>query len=449
MSFPDEPSEEHKLSPGARFAERYTVESRLGEGASGTVYLARREPGDERVALKVIHRHLCGKRQIYKRFHREAAILGRLEGDHVVKLLELVEHEGLLALALEYVDGTSLEAMLAGAAPLGPDLAVHIAIEVCAALEAAHAAGVIHRDLKPANVLIEREAPPGSRRAGAPALPGRVRVVDFGLAKVVQGDQMTTSLTEQDMIFGTPEYMAPEQVRGDEQVDARCDVYALGCMLYEMAVGKPPFQRRTAMGVMTAHLTEEPAPPRAARPGGAISAGLEAVILRALAKRPEDRHASARALADALDACLTQSQVITPARGPALPAEAAISTTDLQLSRSALEHSPTIPSEAPSDPPDEPRPALASPQASASGVRDIGLARTLPVSAGARRTATTTTPPTLPSPKDPPGAGRMRRAPTPVSGPPPARWSDRWLWIVVAIVFAAIGVAIGTLFGTR
>src|SRR5262249_22009264 len=139
-----------------------------------------RSPEGDRVALKVIHRSLCGDRQIYTRFKREAAILRRLEGPFLVKPLDFIEHDGVLILALQYVEGKPLDKVLTERGPISLDEAVEITRQICAALGAAHAAGVVHRDLKPANVLIEKPAPD---RPGI-----RVRVVDFGLAKVVQGE---------------------------------------------------------------------------------------------------------------------------------------------------------------------------------------------------------------------------------------------------------------------
>ncbi|EYF03314.1 serine/threonine-protein kinase [Chondromyces apiculatus] len=403
--------------PGQRVADRYRIDAVLGEGASGVVYLAQAEgsEGGGQVALKVIHRHLCGDRQVHKRFHREAVILKRLESPNLVRLLDFVEHDGLLMMALEYVDGVSLEALLEREAPLDPGRAVEIALQIGAALSAAHGAGIVHRDLKPANVLLER-VPQGESQGESQSVPAvpRVRVVDFGLAKVVQGEQMTTGLTEQDMIFGTPEYMSPEQVRGEE-IDPRCDIYALGCILYEMSVGKPPFPRRTAMASMTAHLGEEVPLPRATRRDGAISSALEAVILRALAKRPQDRHADARALTEALVACRSGDRVV------ASPGSVTIS----DMRRSALEHSPTLPSDPPSDMPTP----LPPPRAPA------GFAETLPVDSA------------------PPG-GKPAARPAPqvhVARPPPVRkgLSDKVLWLLIAVVFAAIGIAIGTLVGQR
>ena len=186
------------LPPGALVGGRFRVESVIGEGSQSVVYQARREPGGEDVALKVIHRHLCGDPQISRRFEREASILRRLEGEHVARLLSFVEEDGLLAIALERVDGVSLEALLAERAPLALDVAIEITLQVCAALGAAHANGIVHRDLKTANVLVERPAPrrdAGSapEPLGASAAGIRVKVVDFGLSKLLQGETTTAT----------------------------------------------------------------------------------------------------------------------------------------------------------------------------------------------------------------------------------------------------------------
>ncbi len=407
------------LPPGTLIGARFRVESVIGEGSQSVVYQARREPGGSVVALKVIHRHLCGDPQISRRFEREASILRRLEGEHVARLLDFVEEDGLLAIALERVDGVSLEALLAERAPLALDVAIEITLQVCAALGAAHANGIVHRDLKTANVLVERP-PLTMEPLGASAAGIRVKVVDFGLSKVLQGEANTV-LTEQGMIFGTPEYMAPEQARGDE-VDARADLYAAGVVLYEMAVGKPPFTGRSALGTMTAHLSEAPPSPRAALPGSSITPSLEAVILRALAKSPADRFASARDLAQAIAAARDEPRVIAP-RAVSNPDEIGTSDTDLHLESASFGQAPTLRAD-----------ELAAAQGHAG-------------SAPAPRVNVNDTPPsTLPS--------RIHIAhpeildePTTVSGELPRR--TRVLWAVVAIVAAAVGVVIGVLVGTR
>jgi serine/threonine-protein kinase len=381
------------LPAGRRVASRYEIESVIGEGTSGVVYLARRIEGGGRVALKVIHRHLHHDRQIFGRFQREAGILKRIEGQHLVKLLDFIEEDGLLIIALEHVDGRSLEERLEERAPLDIAEAVEITLQVCAALGAAHAAGVVHRDLKPANVLIERVG----RGAGPHA-----RVVDFGLAKVVHGEHMTTGLTEQDMIFGTPEYMAPEQVRGDD-VDPRCDLYAAGVMLYEMVVGAVPFDRGTPMAKMTAHLSEAPPSPRSRQPNNGISTALEAVILRALAKDRDERYPSARALAQALAAARDRPLVIAPT-GDTDP-NVATSDTDLQVVTVGLTPATALPSDKILEPAD----ALAK-----TGKYDVGAALVPAASAAARKGG-----------------------------------HDRLIWAVVALIAAAVGVTIGILFGTQ
>ncbi|WP_433933044.1 serine/threonine-protein kinase [Sorangium cellulosum] len=409
-----EPAPE-RLPAGHRVASRYTVESVIGEGASGVVYRAARDEDGRRVALKVIHKHLSGTPQIYRRYHREAAILRRVEGPHVVRMLDFVEEDGLLAIALEHIDGSSLEELLQERAPIAVDLAIEIAVQICAALETAHAAGVIHRDLKPANVLIDRPAAPldGPDGVAPSPLAGRVRVVDFGLAKVVHGELMTTGLTEQDMIFGTPEYMAPEQVRG-EDVDPRCDVYALGCILYEMVVGAVPFSKRTPIAVMTAQIAEQPLPPRSSEHGGLISAGLEAVILRALAKDPAERHPSARAFADALRAC-RERRFIGHSRASLASLHDADSITELELEQTGLDHA------AAQNDVSIPDVALLPPS------RESAVVRVLPEASAAVFDEA--------SGNSPARAGASSR--------------ERILWTLVAILCAAAGIAVGTLIGAR
>jgi len=281
------------VEPGKRtIAGKYEITGVLGEGGTGIVYDAR-SPEGKAIALKVMHEAHAGDRQVRGRFQREAAILRRLSGDHICAIEDFGEVPGeadraLLYLALPKIDGPSLAEVLAEG-PIETGRALEIMLEVLAALTTAHGQGVIHRDLKPANVLLE-----GGRR---------VVVVDFGMSKIITGSGMgTTNLTTHNMVFGTPEYMSPEQARGDD-LDGRCDVYAAGVMLYEMLTGGPPFTGPTPLSVLTAHLTSEIEPP-STRPGavGRVTPALEAVILRALARDREQRFASAEAFAEAIRA---------------------------------------------------------------------------------------------------------------------------------------------------
>jgi len=351
------------LPGGARIASRYTIEAVIGEGMSGVVYRARRDGAGELVALKIIHRELCSDEQISRRFQREAQILKRIEGPHVVKLHDLAEDDGRLVIVLQYVDAISLEAMLIHSPPT-MDQAVEIALQICAALGAAHAAGVVHRDLKPANVLIERLA---AKSTGLWA-----RVVDFGLAKVVRGDpQIGAAITERDMIFGTPEYMAPEQVRGDD-VDLRADIYAAGVILFEMIIGEVPFSGRTPLDTMDAHLKGEVPRPRVTKLGAAVPPGLAAVILRALAKEPLERYRSARAFAEALTAAWGERLVITPLGIENVEAIATIDT-ELNVSTEGVRTSEASPAEAPLAPPQDAIPTVRRPEAASPGDRVFWL----------------------------------------------------------------------------
>jgi serine/threonine-protein kinase len=313
-----EPEPNDPAEVGAVIAGKYAITGLLGRGASGVVYEA--EADGAKVALKIIHPELCHSRQIFGRYKREAKILRHLTGEHIVRFLDFVEHDGLLVIALEFVEGESLEDFLGKS--LDCDTAIDVVLQLCSGLSVAHAAGVIHRDLKPANVMVHAN---GSE-------PVRARILDFGLAKVVHGEHMTTGLTERDMIFGTPEYMAPEQARGEE-VDARCDVYACGVILYELVTGTVPLEGKTPFATMTAQLTEQVEPPRKRAPEKNVPPALEAVILRALEKDPAKRFASADAMKKALEAA-AERRVISITPGP--DEDLVARDTELSLRRSQI-----------------------------------------------------------------------------------------------------------------
>ena len=271
---------------------KYELHGVLGEGGTGIVYDAIRKSDGASVALKVMHAHLAGDHQIRGRFLREATILKRLEGDHICPILELGEvpateggADSLLYMALPKLEGPTLEEVLRKE-PISVERALEVMLEICAALRIAHAQGVIHRDLKPANVILER---------GKKAV-----VVDFGMSKIVTGAAGgTTNLTAHNMVFGTPEYMSPEQARGDE-LDARCDVYAAGIMLYEMLAGAPPFDGSTPLNVLTEHLTGVLHAPSVRAKPGRVTPALDSVVTHALARNRDERYPSASALAAAI-----------------------------------------------------------------------------------------------------------------------------------------------------
>jgi serine/threonine-protein kinase len=349
------------LPVGTIVAKRYRVADVLGEGASGVVYVAEciaevadegrdsqppeariSDPGvkpGQRVALKVIHRHLVRDRQISKRFQREARILRRLRCPNLVSLIDYGEDTGgVLYMAIELVEGVPLDRMTQ-TGPMPVPRAADLIRQVCIALEVAHAAGVVHRDLKPGNVIVERTAD-GHERA---------RVLDFGMAKALSRElsQSLTALTEQNMVFGTPEYMAPEQARGDE-VDPRCDVYAAGVILYELITGSVPFQASTPIGTMTAHLVQDPVPPSSKAGAGVIPPAVEAVVLHALAKRREERYPSAAALASALDSALRRPTDVA-STAPPPPDSEDLGTRDTEYALDVPHHGTTVRPESPGD----------------------------------------------------------------------------------------------------
>lgn len=264
------------LEPGQVLAQRYRVQRLLGKGGMGAVYLADDEVLGELVALKVISSaYAADEPAMIARFRREAAAARKVSSPSVIRIHDLGEaRPGLLYLSMEYFAGRTLTEVIAqrGIVPL--EDVRDILQQICNGLEAAHQAGVIHRDLKPSNVLV------GER--------GTVKLIDFGLATTGLGDGLTAT----GAILGTPHYMAPEQVRG-KAVDARTDIYSLGALAYHLVTGRPPFSGDNAIALGFAHLSEAPTPPRELRKG--CPEKLDAAILAALAKNPDERPASAKA----------------------------------------------------------------------------------------------------------------------------------------------------------
>lgn len=264
-----------QLEIGRLVLGRYRIVRELGHGGMGAVYLADDQKLGENVALKVISSVMAGDpAQAVARFHREVQAARRVTHPNVVRIHDLGEEGALLFLSMEYVDGETLAARIRRRGALPPGEAVPILCDVAAGVAAAHEAGVVHRDLKPQNVLL-----------GGGASARAVKVIDFGLAT----SSFFAGMTATGMIMGTPEYMAPEQIRGGA-CDARTDVYALGAVAYHVLCGRPPFLGETPIAVGFAHLTDPPRPPRELAP--AITPELETAILRALSKDPVERFAT-------------------------------------------------------------------------------------------------------------------------------------------------------------
>ncbi|HEX9049844.1 MAG TPA: serine/threonine-protein kinase [Anaeromyxobacter sp.] len=275
---------------GRVIADRYRLLSVLGEGGMGSVYKAEHIRMGKALALKILRGGFAEEPGAVERFRDEAQIVSRLSHPHTIAVFDFgeIDDGSGFYLAMEYVPGEDLAAVLRAAGALPEARAVEIGEQILGSLAEAHDAGVVHRDVKPGNVMLMRT------RSGE----DWVKVLDFGIAKLRDegGPARSAATTSAGAIVGTPNYLAPEQARG-EAVDGRADLYAVGCLLHELVTGQPPFVAPTPMAVVSAHL--QLPPPRAdALPG--VGRRFADVLQRALAKRPEDRFASADAMRDAL-----------------------------------------------------------------------------------------------------------------------------------------------------
>ncbi len=280
--------------PGTRIAGNFEILDLLGEGAMGRVYRAKQLSLDKVVAIKVLHKHLTTDVKLAKRFHREARAASRLSHPNSVQIIDFgAAEDGTLYIAMEFLEGEDLQSLIEEEAPLTPARIALLLGQVLSALDEAHHAGIIHRDLKPENVLVLK----AGRGAGE-----RVKVCDFGIAKIQESDG-GSAITMAGFVCGTPEYMAPEQARGEE-LDARADLYSAGIMLYQMLTGAVPFTSDTALGTITKQLVEPLVPPRKKRPDLRIPEALERVALKALAKDRNERYASAGEMSEALTAAV-------------------------------------------------------------------------------------------------------------------------------------------------
>jgi serine/threonine protein kinase len=255
----------------------YRIQSVVGKGGMSVVYLAEHERLHRKAALKVLAPELAENESFRDRFLRESEIAAQLDHENVIPIFDAGEADGVLYIAMRYVEGTDLRARLKLDGALEPARALAILAQVAGALDAAHARGLVHRDVKPANVLLA-----GSEH---------VYLADFGLSKQASS---ISGLTATGQFVGTVDYVAPEQIQGDS-VDARADEYALGCVLYECLAGAPPFAGRGVLQAGMAHLEEAPGDPAAGRDD--VPPALSWVVRQALAKDPARRPPSGAALA--------------------------------------------------------------------------------------------------------------------------------------------------------
>ena len=325
----------------------YRLDGLLGRGGMGEVYRAvDTRKRDRLVALKLLPEHLSTDDDFRARFRREAEVVASLREPHVVPVHDYGEIDGRLYLDMRLVDGVDLATVLRRDGALAPERAVSIVEQVAAALDAAHAMGLVHRDVKPSNILV------------VPGRPEFVYLVDFGIAR----DVTATALTAAGATVGTLEYMAPERLL-DGTCDHRADIYSLGCVLHEALTGRAPFVATGPAALMYAHVHTPP--PRPSEHRHAVPAGLDAVVATAMAKDPRRRHARATELTGAARAALDRATV--PPAAPFVPAPTWIQ--DVRR-RPPVEHGPPVvsyPFMAPGRPPTPPplpptlRPTPASP----------------------------------------------------------------------------------------
>lgn len=273
---------------------QYEIAEQIGAGGMATVYKAYQPKLDRFVAIKLMHRNYAQEANFLSRFEREARIVARLDHANIVPIYDYDDHNGQPYLVMKFVEGVTLKRVL-NDGPLFPEDVLRIISRVGEALQYAHDQGVLHRDIKPSNILLD--------------MRGEPYLTDFGLARAVQSGESTMSA---EVMLGTPHYISPEQARGETDLDARTDVYSLGIVLYELVTGRVPFVGDTSYGIIHSHLTAPPPPPRDFNPE--VTPAVEAVLLKALAKRREDRYSTPMELVEAYREAVSGRQIAAPPR---------------------------------------------------------------------------------------------------------------------------------------
>jgi tetratricopeptide (TPR) repeat protein/predicted Ser/Thr protein kinase len=269
------------LQPGHVLGGRYEILELLGQGGMGAVYKARDREVDRLVALKVIRPELAGHPDVLRRFKQELILARQVTHKNVIRIFDLGEAEGAKFISMEYIDGRDLKSIHAERGKLQPEEAAEIIEQVCLALDAAHAEGVIHRDLKPQNIMVDKH--------------GRVVVMDFGIAR----SKELSGLTQTGDLVGTPEYMSPEQAKGEE-IDSRSDLFSLGIILYELLTGISPYEATTPVVALLKRTQERAVPPDKLDP--AIPKFMNDIVVRCLEIDPQRRYASAQEILQDLEA---------------------------------------------------------------------------------------------------------------------------------------------------
>ncbi len=283
---------------GMTLADRYRIVAQLGAGGMGIVYKVEHTRIGKLMAMKLLSGELSRDESVVRRFKREAELASRLSHPNTVQVFDFGHTDnGLTYLVMELVAGEDLGRVVRHEGPMSPLRMARIVAQVCSSLAEAHGMGIVHRDLKPENVMLVRS--PDGRHEVA-------KVCDFGLAKLRQGPEQQSDVTGHGAVVGTPYYMSPEQIRG-EDVDLRTDVYALGGVIYKLVTGHPPFHAPSPMAVFAKHLTEQPTPP--SRRVAGVPPSVDEIVLRALAKRREDRFPDVESMRDELVRVLRDGNV--------------------------------------------------------------------------------------------------------------------------------------------
>lgn len=285
---------------GKLLADKYRVEERLDEGGMGTVYRATHVLMEKAVAIKVLHPALAADDKIVARFTREARAASRISHPHALTVTDFGESDGIVFLVMEYLRGRTLKDIIRSEGPMPVERAVEIVRQVCGALEAAHAEGVVHRDLKSDNIMLEGFGAGGADWA---------KVLDFGIAKIQEpeGSTRDVDLTAPNLIIGTPQYMSPEQCSQASEIDSRSDLYSLGVIVYEMLVGHVPFTGDSPTAIMMKHLQEPP--PSILEERDDLPPAVAQVVARSLSKRREDRFQTAGELSESFTLAATGEEV--------------------------------------------------------------------------------------------------------------------------------------------
>src|SRR5262245_47616426 len=330
--------------------DEYRIEALLGQGGMARVYRGFDTRLERWVAIKVIDTSFQDDADYMARFSREARAIAQLEHPHIVSVYRYGEANGVLYLAMRYIEGSSFDRMLASYHQDGDLIPVaearRIIQQICLALDYAHSRKVIHRDVKPGNIMIDKQ--------------GSAYLTDFGLA-------LLTDVGTRGEIFGTPHYIAPEQAISSAGAVPQSDLYAIGVMLFEIFTGQLPFEADSAMDVAMMHMTEPPPPPRQLRPD--LSPEVEAVILKALEKEPADRYPTGAALVEALDQALKARMQVAlplPTSEKSILQRVAVDVAERPLPPIPAGVTPPPPVARP-EPPRRPEASLAAAQPSAAG----------------------------------------------------------------------------------